>query len=190
MVKFNDPQLLTRAKEFDPAALRRLHQEFYGPVARYIQFKVRGPQTVEDLSGEVFVRVLDSLKRGQGWRDSPKGWILGIAHNVVVDYYRKQERITELFFNESIISSEDTDPIHQAMVSDKNSRLKQAIEQLTDGQREVITLRFIEGLSINDVAKIVNKTPSAIKGLQYRAIRVLAELMKEPVAEEIVRSKH
>ena len=80
----SDEQLLVRAKELNPAALQELHQRFYEPVARYIQFKVGNPQTVEDLSGEVFVRVLEGLKRGHGWRETAQAWIMGIARNVVV----------------------------------------------------------------------------------------------------------
>jgi DNA-directed RNA polymerase specialized sigma24 family protein len=61
----NDEQLLARARQFDPGALRAIHERFYEPVARYIQFKVGDFQTVEDLTGEVFVRVLGGLQRGQ-----------------------------------------------------------------------------------------------------------------------------
>ena len=64
--------------KLDPADLQALHQEFYEPVTRYIQFKVSDPHMVEDLSGEVFVRVLAALRRGQGWRDTPRGWIMGL----------------------------------------------------------------------------------------------------------------
>ena len=110
----NDEQLLAKAKQLDPAALRALHQRFYEPVARYIQFKVSDPQTVEDLSGEVFVRVLEGLKRGYGWRYSPQGWIMGIARNVVVDYYRKKERMPEVTLNESLTAAENR---YQAMIS-------------------------------------------------------------------------
>jgi RNA polymerase sigma-70 factor (ECF subfamily) len=173
----NDEQLLSKARQLDPAALRALHQRFYEPVTRYIQFKVGVPQTVEDLSGEVFVRVLEGLKRGQAWRDSPQGWIMGIARNVVVDYYRKRERMTEVALNERLTSAEATDPNHQAIVRDQQHRLNLAIQRLTDEQRDVIMMRFMEGMDIKAVAKAINKSPGAVKGLQYRALRALAETM-------------
>ncbi len=177
----NDEQLLAQAKKLDPAALRVLHQRFYEPVARYIQFKVGNPQTVEDLSGEVFVRVLEGLKRGRGWYDSPQAWIMGIARNVVVDYYRQRERVTEVALNEQITAAENSDPIRQAVLSERQRQLMAAIQQLTDEQRDVILMRFMEGININGVAKATNKTPGAIKGLQYRALRALAEIMGEAV---------
>jgi len=185
----NDEQLLAKAKQLDPAALRAMHQQFYEPVARYIQFKVGDPHTVEDLSGEVFVRVLEGLKRGQAWRDSPQGWIMGIARNVVADFYRQRERVKEVSLNERITSAEDADPTQYALAREQQRLLKEALEQLTDEQRDVILLRFMEGIDIKGVAKAINKTPGAIKGLQYRALRALADIMQKPSVERSLEVK-
>lgn len=181
----NDTELLTKAKQLDPAALRTLHQQYYEPVARYIKFKVGDPHTVEDLSGEVFVRILEGLKRGQSWRDSPQGWIMGIARNVVVDYYRKRERISEVELNEQVMSASHTDPTQRMLVKERLEHLHSALKQLTDEQRDVVLLRFIEGIDINSVAKAINKSPGAVKGLQYRALRALAEIMGDTTAESV-----
>lgn len=175
----SDEQLLVRAKQLDPAALRALHQRFYEPVARYIQFKVSNRQTVEDLSGEVFVRVIEGLKRGFAWRESPQAWIMGIARNVVVDHYRKKERMTEVKLNEHLRAKKDTDPIYHALLNERQDNLMRAIDQLTAEQRDVILLRFVEGVDIKGVAEAVNKTPGAVKGLQFRALRALAEILGE-----------
>jgi RNA polymerase sigma-70 factor (ECF subfamily) len=175
----NDERLLVRAKQLDPVALQALHQRFYEPVARYIQFKVGNLQTVEDLSGEVFVRVLEGLRRGQAWRDSPQGWIMGIARHVVTDHYRKKERMAEVQLNEQLVMTDEASPPHQAILSERKQRLIQAIQQLTDEQRDVILMRFIEGIDIQGVAKALNKTPGAVKGLQFRATRALADMLKD-----------
>ena len=173
-----DEQLLAQAKQLDPAALEALHREFYGPVARYIHFKVNNPRTVEDLSGEVFVRVLEGLRKGYGWQDSPRGWIMGIARNVVVDYYRKRERLTEVSLNPALAGAENGNPPQIALQNEQAEQLRQALNQLTDEQRDVILMRFMEGIDIKSVAKAVNKSPGAIKGLQFRALRALADLMQ------------
>jgi RNA polymerase sigma-70 factor (ECF subfamily) len=175
----NDERLLVRAKQLDPVALQALHQRFYEPVARYIQFKVGNLQTVEDLSGEVFVRVLEGLRRGQAWRDSPQGWIMGIARHVVTDHYRKKERMAEVQLNEQLVMTDEASPPHQAILSERKQRLIQAIQQLTDEQRDVILMRFIEGIDIQGVAKALNKTPGAVKGLQFRATRALADMLQD-----------
>lgn len=177
----NDEQLLVKAKQLDPAALRALHHNYYESVARYIQFKIGDPRTVEDLSGEVFVRVLEGLRQGKGWQKSAKGWIMGIAHHVVVDYYRKRERMTEVKLSDHLASSSEVDPHYQAILGERKDRLMAAIEELTDEQKEVILMRFIEGIDIQTVAEAINKTPGAVKALQYRAVRALAEKMQDLV---------
>lgn len=175
----NDQQLLAQAKQLDPAALRLLHQRFYEPVARYVQFKVGDSHTVEDLSGEVFVRVLQALKRGQAWHDSPQGWIMGIARHVVADHYRHKERMPEVELSDTLAATADTSPSRQAALNERKRLLEQAIQQLSEEQRDVILLRFIEGIDIQGVATAIHKTPGAVKALQYRALRALAEIMRD-----------
>ena len=185
----NDEQLLARAKQLDPVALQALHQRFYEPVARYIQFKVSDLHTTEDLSGEVFVRVLEGLKRGRAWKESPQGWIMGIARHVVTDYYRKKERMTEVELGEWLTAAEENDPSHQAVLSDRKRRLKAAIQRLTDEQRDVVLLRFMEGINIAGVAKAMNKSPGAVKGLQHRALRALAEELRNSRVDNVLGMK-
>ncbi|MFQ5578481.1 MAG: sigma-70 family RNA polymerase sigma factor, partial [Anaerolineae bacterium] len=171
----DDEELLSKAKQLDPAALQVLHRRFYGPVARYIQLKVGNSKVVEDLSGEVFVRVLEGLQRGQSWRSSPQAWIMGIARHVVADYYRRQERAKEVRLTDYLPAAEEDAPPHQAMLSERKRILWQAIQQLTDDQRDVVLMRFMGGVTIQSVAKAINKTPGAVKALQHRALRALAQ---------------
>jgi RNA polymerase sigma-70 factor (ECF subfamily) len=178
-IMINDQQLLAQAKQLNPAALHALHQRFYEPVARYIQFKVGDPHTVEDLCGEVFVRVLQGLKKGQGWQDSPQGWIMGIARHVVADHYRQKERMPEVELSDGLMAATETNPAQQAALNERKRLLEQAIHQLGEEQRDVILLRFMEGIDIQGVAKAINKTPGAVKALQYRALRALAEIMRD-----------
>jgi RNA polymerase sigma-70 factor (ECF subfamily) len=175
----NDQQLLAQAKQLNPAAIRALHERFYGAVARYIQFKVGDPHTVEDLCGEVFVRVLQGLKRGQAWQDSPQGWIMGIARHVVADHYRQKERRSEVELYDDLPAALESNPTQQAALNERKRLLEQAIQQLGEEQRDVILLRFMEGIDIQGVARAINKTPGAVKALQYRALRALAEIMRD-----------
>ncbi|MFQ5614646.1 MAG: RNA polymerase sigma factor [Anaerolineae bacterium] len=175
----NDVQLLAKAKQLDPTALRELHQRFYEPVARYIQFKVGDPLVVEDLSGEVFVRVLEGLRRGKAWRESPRGWILGIARNIVADYYRQRERLTEVELGDDLASVKETDPLHHVALNERKRLLMQAVQQLPEGQRDVILMRFIEGIDVKGVATAMNKTPGAVKALQHRALQGLAKIIQD-----------
>jgi RNA polymerase sigma-70 factor (ECF subfamily) len=172
-----ETQLLEQARHFDPDALRALHNRFYEPVYRYVHLKVSDPQASEDLTSEVFVRVLEALRRGKMWRTTPDAWIFGIARNVVADHYRKKNRQPEVMLDERLALPDEHGPIQRVMAAERHRELTQAITCLTDEQRDVILLRFMEGLSINDVAEALNKTPGAVKGLQHRALRTLSEAM-------------
>ncbi len=172
-----DTQLLEQVRRFDPDALRTLHNRFYEAVYRYVHFKVGDPQASEDLASEVFVRVLEALKRGVAWRTTPDAWIFGIARNVVADYYRQRSRQVEVALEEHLVTPDGNDLAGWVMALERQEALTQAIALLTDEQRDVILMRFMEGLSIRDVAEALNKTSGAVKGLQYRALRALSEAM-------------
>lgn len=170
----DEAQLLARARQLDPAALRELHQQFYEPVARYIQFKVSDPYMVQDLSGEVFVRVLDGLRRGQGWRETPRAWIMGIARNVVADHYRKGSRVSEVELSDELYASDDVDPMFLAIHRERKDLLMRAMQGLTADQRDIISMRFLQGIDIQEVAAATGKSVGAVKALQHRALRALA----------------
>ena len=104
-----DQRLLKRAKRFNPDALATLHDRFYEPVYRYVAFKVGDRHTSEDLTCEVFLRVLEALKRGKGWHTAPNAWIFGIARNVVADHYRRGR--TEVTLDENLIAPAEHDRV-------------------------------------------------------------------------------
>lgn len=173
-----DAQLLEQAKRFDPDALRALHHRYYEPVYRYVHFKVSDPQASEDLTSEVFLRMLEALKRGKMWHTTPDAWIFGIARNVVADHYRHQSRRPQVSLDERLTVPDEKSPIQQVLSVEQREELAHAIAGLTEEQRDVVLLRFMEGLSINDVAQVLDKTPGAVKGLQHRALRALSGAMQ------------
>jgi RNA polymerase sigma-70 factor (ECF subfamily) len=180
-----EAQLLEQARRFDPDALRTLHNRLYEPVYRYIHFKVSDPQASDDLTSEVFLRVLEALNKGKFWKKSPDAWIFGIARNVVADHYRKNSRRPEVELDERLRVPGEESPIRQLMIDEQYEELSQALTMLTDEQRDVILLRFLEELSISDVAEVLNKTPGAVKGLQHRALRALSDVMQRATGEQV-----
>jgi len=174
-----EEDLLKRAKRFEPIALNMLQHRFYESIYRYVHYKVGDAQTSEDLTSEVFLKMLEAFKKGQGWRTTPDAWIFGIARHVVADYYRSRDRTREVVLTEHLPASMEQGPAHQVLQGEEQDELAQAISTLVDEYRDVILLRFVEELSIRDVAEIMNKTPGAIKGLQYRALRTLSRILQE-----------
>ena len=184
-----DQSLLQQAKRFYPDALGALHDRFYEPVYRYVSFKVGDHHAREDLTSEVFLRVLEALKRGRGWHTSPDAWIFGIARNVVADHYRRGPGRTEVALDEGLSAPPEDEPAHMFLRDEECEELVRGISSLTEEQRDVILLRFMQGLSIKDAAEALNKSSGAVKALQYRAISALAAVMRRDSEEFLVNEK-
>jgi RNA polymerase sigma-70 factor (ECF subfamily) len=146
---------------------------------------VSDPQASEDLTSEVFLRMLEALKKGKQWKTTPDAWIFGIARNVVADHYRLASRSSEVVLDEHLALPEEQSPTEYVIHAEQHQELAQAITSLTDEQRDVVLLRFMEGLSINDVAEAMGKKPGAVKGLQHRALRALSEVMGASSVERV-----
>jgi RNA polymerase sigma-70 factor (ECF subfamily) len=171
--------LLDRAIRADPAALGVLYDQYVDKIYNYIYHRVGSAHLAEDLTAQVFVRMLEAVQSGQPWRTSFSGWLYRIAHNLVIDHYRRNRRATFVEMDEAVPSrSSDGDPVRSVESSFDREHLRQALGSLTQEQVQVITLRFLEDLSIAEVANIMDKTEGAIKALQYRAVLSLRRVMQ------------
>jgi RNA polymerase sigma-70 factor (ECF subfamily) len=135
-------------------------------------------ELAEDLTGQVFMRMLEAVRSGKPWRTSFSGWVYRIAHNLVIDHYRRRSRASFVDIEDANPVSTDVEPFHAIQARLDSERVQAALSRLTDEQAEVITLRFLEGLSIAEVSTIMNKTEGAIKALQYRAVLALRRVMQ------------
>ena len=166
-------ELVRDAKQSDASAQSRLISLFYTKIFRYIYYRVNQKEDAEDLTNDVFVRMLESLDKQSG---SFYAWLYQIASNRVIDYYRKQDvrkDTSEVGETIEYFESGET-PIEKMLVKEE---LQKGIGQLTDDQQEVIVLRFIEGYQANEVADIMDKSPTAVRQLQYRALKQLRKMI-------------
>ena len=157
----------------DRAALTQLYNDNYDLVYRTIAFRVGDPQMVEDLTNEVFARLLAALKKKRVREESYKGWLLTVSRNVVADYYRKQKRWNMTQLTDQLQSADQT-PEQQVDKQIRMQRVAQAVAKLPESQQEVLALRFGAGMRIREVAAYLNKSLGAVKMLQARAITRLA----------------
>ncbi len=177
-----DPEqqsLLERASRAEPAALAAVYDQYVERIYTYIYHRVGHAELAEDLTGQVFMQMLEAVRSRQGWKLSFSGWLYRIAHNLVIDYYRRRGRASFVDIDEAppIASSED-DPSRSVQAGLDRDHLRTALSQLTEEQAQVITLRFLEDLSIAEVATAMQKTEGAIKALQYRAVLALRRIMQ------------
>ncbi len=153
-----------------------LYEEHFDKIYRYVTLKIGDRTEAEDLTQQVFLKALQSISSFR-WKGIPfSAWLFRIAHNQVVDYFRKKKRYATAPLNESIASS-DIDP--QLAVEQKldMEQILLATKQLTEAQRGVISLRFASELSIAHVAKIMGKSEGAVKALQHSAIVALRKTL-------------
>jgi RNA polymerase sigma-70 factor (ECF subfamily) len=172
----NELALLARARKLDMDALAQIHDLYYEPIFRYVAFRVSDRDVAEDLTSDVFTRFLTAVRDRRAPDNTLRGWLYGVATNVVRDYYRKRYRTTHVELDE-MMASPDIGPDEIAEATLTRVDLRRAMAGLTEEQQNVIALRFGYELPIQEVARTMGKTEGAIKQLQARAIAALARMM-------------
>lgn len=174
VTRVDEGRLIRRARQGDAAAFACLYQETVQAIYRYIYLRVNDTQLAEDLTGDVFMRALKAMGSYQEQGKPFVAWLYRIAHARVVDYYRQNDRrpVESDIESEAIPVSADLD--HSLLRRQAAKALREAIAQLTDEQQQVVILRFMEGHSLESAARIMGKNANAIKALQHRALRSLA----------------
>lgn len=173
-----EEELLAAAMQYNDAALGELYDRYEARIYSYV-FRRTGDQTLaEDMTAQVFLKMLESIRDRKAWHSSFSGWLYRIAHNLVIDYYRRRDRRSSVDLEDGPpMASELEDPVATAEMNMDVERLRSAIRRLTDEQAEVVSLRFLEGYSIAETAAMTNRTEGAIKALQYRAVAMLRTLL-------------
>lgn len=168
--------LILRAQQGDAAALAALYQRHAPALFRYFLLRLHERAVAEDLTGEVFLKVVEGLERYQQRGTPLAAWLFRIAHDRMVDYVRHTSRRPTTVLLESIVDPENG-PENQVADDVERQHLMNAIGNLNDEQKLVIQLRFIESYSLEDVAHIMRKTVGAVKALQHRALNNLGRQM-------------
>ena len=168
----DEETLLLRAQKYDVEALSELYDRYAPLIYTYLYRRVQDAQTAEDLTADVFLRVLEAIQSDKLWRTSFRAWLYRIAGNQVADYYRELNRI-KTYPDDNVPVSETDSP--DAAFMDKQSRtvLHSAINVLAPSQQEVLTLRFGQRLKTKEVAEIMGKSVGAVEALQNRALNAL-----------------
>jgi RNA polymerase sigma-70 factor (ECF subfamily) len=172
----SDSTLLSRARAYDQAALAELYDLYAPAMYAYIYRRVGDAALAEDLTGELFLRMLRAIRDGVSWRKSFSAWLYRAAHNLVVDHYRRTGRTEHVPLDESVAGGDrlpDKAVEHQL----EAERLRRALEQLTPEQQEVLALRFGEDLTARQVGELIGKTTGAVEALQRRGLAALRRIM-------------
>ncbi len=180
--KQEERELIKRAKECDSSAFARLYEHYYQDIYNYIYYRVPDASLAEDMTSEVFIKVLESIDSFT-FRGFPfSSWLFRIARNLMIDYYRSHPEPVELPLEAGVLLAEEapSDVFERELTQ---QQLAQALSNLTEDQQQVVILRFVDRLSNTDVAQVLGKSEGAIKSLQYRALSSLNRVLEDVFPE-------
>ena len=167
------------ARAGDEAALAELYKLYFPRVYRYILARMGNPYDAEDLTEEVFLRVLHAIERFQ-WREAPfSAWLFRIAHNAVISQRRKEgARGRSSPLSEALpMDSQGPDEMVENRLA--LNEIMKAAETLPEAQRRVISLRFAAGLTVAETARAMGKGEGNVKVIQHKAIAKLRDMLAQ-----------
>jgi RNA polymerase sigma-70 factor (ECF subfamily) len=172
----DEQDLVHRAQNGDKEAFTELYETYFGKLYRYVVARIGNRAEAEDMTQQVFVKAYKSISSYR-WRGVPfSAWLFRIAHNLVVDFFRKESKRPTVPLEESLVASNDN--VQQVVERRLDiERVMAATRQLTTAQREVVSLRFAGGLAIAEVARVMGKSEGAVKALQHSAIAALRRIL-------------
>jgi RNA polymerase sigma-70 factor, ECF subfamily len=155
---------------------------YHDGIHRYILIRVAEPELAEDLTSLVFLKAWENLNTLRLGRSPFAAWLYRIAHNTVIDHYRTRKTVVsleeaaplQLSFSDEIEKKLDIQFLAQELI--------QGLKVLTGTQQEVLILRFILGYTTPEIAQSLNKQPGAIRALQMRGLKRLAQY--HPIRQE------
>ena len=175
-----DAARLRKAQSLDRNTLGGIYDEYHKPLYSYIYRRVGDVETARDLTADVFRRFLQASANGNGPNKHLRAWLYRVAHNIVIDHYRRQQHQPSEPLEENWANVDD-DPGKAAELRMQSEYVRAALRQLTADQQQIITLKFLEGLTNHEIAEVTQKSVGSVKSLQHRA---LAALRRQLVATE------
>ena len=163
---------IARAKEGDRDAVRYLYVRYSGNVYGYVRSLVQDDKHAEDITQQVFLKLITVISRYQDRGIPFSGWLMRVARNAALDHLRRQRVVLTPDITEERDHSEDDD------ASDRARVLRGALETLPEEQRAVVVMRHVVGLTPSEIAERLGRTESSIHGLHHRGRRALQQELR------------
>ena len=173
--------LLLRLKKKDPEAFAQLYDLYMTPIYRFIYFKVPSQQDAEDLTSEVFLKIWQYATQKDEEIENLRALLYRMARNLVIDFYRSRARQDWVSDEEAASKIPDTHQqklLAQIEAKTELESLEGVMRQMKDEYREVLLLRYIEELSIGEIADILQKTKGSVRVQLHRALKLSRELLE------------
>lgn len=176
--------LLALARHGNEDAFRQLYRELYRPVALYIRRRTQNREDAEDLCSEVFRKFLVGLDRFDPSRGSVMGWVVAMAHNTLIDEYRRRGPPPQEFDSMSgplagALPDVRPGPLRVLIGREEMDSVRDALARQPSEIREMFSLRFEQDMRVREVAAVMGISPDAAKQRFARALRTLREDLAE-----------
>lgn len=174
--------LVRAAQAGDMEAYGELFERYFDVVFRFVLFRTNDRTLAEDLTSETFVRALRRISSVSYQGRDIGAWFVTIARNLIFDHVKSSRyRLEQSTGEMADLSPSTSGPEQQVLEGAITDELLRCVAKLNSDQQECIQLRFLQGLSVAETAQIMERNEGAVKALQHRAIRRLAQLLPEGI---------
>ena len=186
MSQYSDYELVQAYLSGNEAAVEAIISRYKRKVYTFIYYRIRNKEIVADLFQETFIKVFKSIKENKYAEDGKFGaWLMRIAHNLVIDYIRKENRLKTV-----AVDSYEYDVLNNRKLTEKNSEhsiikdeiehdVRRLLDYLPENQREVIIMRHFLGMSFKEIAEETNVSINTALGRMRYALINLKRLIEE-----------
>lgn len=173
--------LIERAKAGDAEAYGSLYELYLTPVYRYVYVRVREKTVAEDITQTVFLKVYEALSRFENTGKTPLAYFLTVARNTLIDHFRKKREVLggEEGYDFENVAGSEPNPLENAELRENTEKLYQALDKVSEDQRQILTLKYLNSLTNKEIAELTGKSEENIRQLQSRGLRALREHMEE-----------
>ncbi len=176
----------------DPVAFTEFYRAHVDEVTRFVARRVADPQLVADLTAEVFLVVIEAAARYRGSFGGPRTWLYGIARNVIAAEFRRsgrEQRAESLVAGRRLLDADDVDRLTEKIDALRRVReLHEELRALPEGERAVLELVSVDGLTVTEAAAVLNIRQAAARVRLHRARRALLSAPVRSIVEKEVMS--
>lgn len=178
--------LIEKAQGGEGAAFGKLYDQYLNRIYRFVRVKVSRREEAEDLTHQAFLNAWKNIDQYSSQGYTFGTWLYKIARNALVDHYRKLPKAGEVSLDETI-GNPNTEPadmqtktIENSLDTNlKNDVIFQALRHLKESEQDVIIMRIIEDMTVKETAEILERSETAVKVIQHRAIKRIQELLRK-----------
>ncbi len=172
---------LARLAVSDRSAFSALYEAHADRVYRYLLSRTSDPAEAEELTSRVFLNALSRLHQYKGRGAGFGSWVMSIAHNLLVNWYRDRGRRPPMLDLDEALHVESSIPGPESSLerNERISLVREAVSALSNDRQQLIALKYVDGLSNAQIGRTMGRTEGAVKALHHRTLRELSTLLAE-----------